>query len=235
MLYPISLQRIGRDEGVFTFYVESAAMRTEWATNLPKAIEAHAARQKATQVIALDVLSDQTFGAAETYGSLVPPAPVESQFGNPTCSAPLTTADGQNLVVAGCAQGLFIGFRGKPRTMKQVVHLAGITQCAILAEFGFILVVAQKVLIACAFAPLPPGFFLVLEPQAHSFRFIFSRLTRSARTVWNSVGFGVQDSATAQRQPGRPVHASRQGRRRRSSNTRDMYDRPSLTFVGSRF
>ena len=117
---------------------------------MTEAVERHAEAQKATQVVALDVLSDQTFGGASTIGSLVPSAPPESQFGNPTCSAPLTTADGQTLVVAGCAQGLFIGFRGKPRTMRQVVHLAGITQCAILPEFGFILVVAQKVLIACA-------------------------------------------------------------------------------------
>ncbi|KAM0753197.1 hypothetical protein T439DRAFT_378904 [Meredithblackwellia eburnea MCA 4105] len=158
LLFPISLHRIGREEGTFTFYVDSAATRTKWAEKLPKAMEEHAEASRAKQVIALDVLSDQTFGGADTViGSLVPPAPLESQFGNPTCSAPLTTADGQNLVVAGCAQGLFIGFRGKPRTMRQVVHLTGITQCAILPEYGFILVVAQKVLIAYSLEALVPS------------------------------------------------------------------------------
>jgi hypothetical protein len=37
-----------------------------------------------------------------------------------------------SLLVAGCAQGLFIGYKGKP--LRQVVHLTGITQCAILQE-----------------------------------------------------------------------------------------------------
>ncbi|KAK4698467.1 RHO1 GDP-GTP exchange protein 1/2, partial [Phenoliferia sp. Uapishka_3] len=157
LLYPIHLNRIGREEGTFTFYVESDSLRKSWSKKLQEAVDLHAQAQKASQVVSLETLSDQTFGGTSTIGSLVPSAPAESQFGNPTCSAPLTTADGQNLVVAGCAQGLFIGFRGKPRTMRQVVHLAGITQCAILPEFGFILVVAQKVLIAYSLEALVPS------------------------------------------------------------------------------
>jgi hypothetical protein len=33
--------------------------------------------------------------------------------------------------------------------MRQVVHLQGITQCAVLQEFGFVLVLAQGALVAC--------------------------------------------------------------------------------------
>lgn len=35
--------------------------------------------------------------------------------------------------------------------MQQVVHLSGITQCAVLPDFSFLLVVANKVLVACEF------------------------------------------------------------------------------------
>lgn len=36
--------------------------------------------------------------------------------------------------------------------MQQVVHLNGITQCAVLPDFSFLLVVANKVLVACKFS-----------------------------------------------------------------------------------
>ncbi|KAL8293744.1 hypothetical protein RQP46_000445 [Phenoliferia psychrophenolica] len=157
LLYPITLTRIGRNEGRLTFYVESEALRKDWATKLAAAVEEHRTAQEKTRVVALVPLAEQTFGCASTIGSLVPSAPADKMMGNPTCSAPLTAADGQPLIVAGCAQGLFIGFRDKPQTMRQVVHLAGITQCAILPEFGFILVVAQKVLIAYSLEALVPS------------------------------------------------------------------------------
>lgn len=40
--------------------------------------------------------------------------------------------------------------------MQQVVHLAGITQCAVLPDFSFLLVVANKVLVAYALEALIP-------------------------------------------------------------------------------
>lgn len=152
LVYPIFFNQIGRYSGPVTYYVDTPAVRQEWEKKFKEAIALGQRTQEKNRVVRLEVLSDQTFGATTAIGSLTPEAPASTQFGRPTCSVPLTTTDGQStvsLIVAGCAEGLFIGFRGKPRSMKQVVHLAGITQCAVLQEFGFILVVASKVLIAC--------------------------------------------------------------------------------------
>lgn len=152
-MYPISFQQLGRHGGTVTYFVESSSTRTEWAEKLKDAIARRQQYQEANRVVRLEILSDKTFGAT-TFGSLAPEAPVSTQFGRPTCSVTLTTTDGHAsvaLVVVGCAQGLFIGYRGKPRSLVQVVHLTAITQCAVLQEFGFVLVVANKVVIACKF------------------------------------------------------------------------------------
>ena len=104
-LFPITLSRIGRNEGRLTFYVESEAVRKDWATKLVDAFEQHTQALRKSQVVELVPLAEQTFGCSSTIGSLVPAAPAEKMLGNPTCSAPLTAADGQPLIVAGCAQG----------------------------------------------------------------------------------------------------------------------------------
>lgn len=151
LVYPISFQQLGRHGGTVTYFVESLSTRIEWAGKLKDAIARRQQYQEANRVVRLVVLSDKTFGAT-TFGSLAPEAPVSTQFGRPTCSVTLTTTDGHAsvaLIVVGCAQGLFIGYRGKPQSMVQVVHLTAITQCAVLQEFGFVLVVANKVVIAC--------------------------------------------------------------------------------------
>lgn len=147
LIYPISLYQIGRNEGMLTYYVDSLIVRQNWEKKIREALELRKSSQDSHRVVRLEPLSEQTFGT-NTVGSLAPPAPSSSQFGRPTCSIPLTFADGQSLVIAGCAAGLFVGFRGKE--MRQVVHLTGITQCAVLQEFGFVLVLAQGALIACA-------------------------------------------------------------------------------------
>lgn len=124
VVYPISFFQIGRYDGPVHYYVDSAAIRQEWELQFKEALAGRAHQQEALRVVRLDPLADQTFGAASLVGSLVQDAPANS-FGRPTCSVPLKTPDGQSLIVAGCSEGLFIGFRGRPRSMRQVVHLAG--------------------------------------------------------------------------------------------------------------
>lgn len=154
LVYPITFAQIGRYGGLVTYFVDSPAVRDDWKKKLRAAIAARLQHQEDNQVVRLELLSDSTFGAT-TFGSLTPEAPASTQFGKPTTSCPLTTGgEGQariDLVVVGSPKGLFIGYEGKPRSMTQVVHLSDITQCCVLQEFGFILVVANKVLIACTF------------------------------------------------------------------------------------
>ncbi|ORY90211.1 CNH domain-domain-containing protein [Leucosporidium creatinivorum] len=158
LAYPIHFHQMGRFNGPVYYYVESAALRSEWEKRLREAIALRSQRQAANRVVRLDPLADQTFGTTSTaVGSLTPNAPAANQFGRPTCSVPLTTADGQSLVIATCSEGLFIGVRGRPNSMRKVLHLPDITQCAVLPEFGFVLVVANRVLIAYSLEALIPS------------------------------------------------------------------------------
>ncbi|BGP36192.1 Rho guanine nucleotide exchange factor [Rhodotorula kratochvilovae] len=161
LLWPVSFFQLGRFDGLVYFYVDSPALRAEWEKHLKAAVALRHARQAARRVVRLDPLADLTFGSTSTVvGSLAPAsasADPATRFGKPTCSTPLATADGAWLVIAGCAEGIFIGWRGRPRTMQQVVHLAGITQCAVLPEFSFLLVIANKVLVAYALEALIPS------------------------------------------------------------------------------
>ncbi|GAA5891760.1 hypothetical protein JCM8208_002876 [Rhodotorula glutinis] len=187
LLWPISFFQLGRYDGLVHLYVESAALRSQWEAHLHAAVAQRAQCAAANPVVRLDPLADLTFGSTSAVvGSLLSPAAARAdpgtRFGKPTCSTPLrmpaaagsASGDGhQWLVVAGCAEGIFVGWRaggagssssaaaghGRPqqRTMQQVVHLEGITQCAVLPEFSFLLVIANKVLVAYALEALIPS------------------------------------------------------------------------------
>ncbi|BGO99068.1 Rho guanyl-nucleotide exchange factor [Rhodotorula toruloides] len=157
LLYPVSYFQLGRFDGLVYFYVDSAGVRDEWEKMLKEAVTQRLRQQELRRVVRLDPLADQTFGTTSTIGSLSGASGAPNQFGRPTCSTPLMTVDGLWLIIAGCAEGIFVGWRGRPKTMQQVVHLAGITQCAVLTEFSFLLVIANKVLVAYALEALIPS------------------------------------------------------------------------------
>ncbi|GAA5854952.1 hypothetical protein JCM8547_002320 [Rhodosporidiobolus lusitaniae] len=160
LVYPLTFHQLGRFNGLVHLYVDVPSSRAEWEKQLKAAISLCLARQEARRVVRLDPLADQTFGSSSlTVGSLTAPTPTApgNQFGKPTCSVPLRTVDGLWLIIAGCQEGIFIGWRGRPKTMQQVVHLAGITQCSVLPEFSFLLVIANKVLVAYALEALIPS------------------------------------------------------------------------------
>ncbi|GAA6008068.1 hypothetical protein JCM10207_007016 [Rhodosporidiobolus poonsookiae] len=161
LVYPFSFFQLGRFDGLVYLYVDSPAVRDEWERQLKAAISLRMQRQAAERVVRLDPLADATFGSASlTVGSLTAPSATSApsnRFGKPTCSVPLQTADGLWLIIAGCAEGIFIGWRGRPKTMQQVVHLAGITQCAVLPDFSFLLVIANRVLVAYTLEALIPS------------------------------------------------------------------------------
>ncbi|GAA5923419.1 uncharacterized protein JCM15063_003641 [Sporobolomyces koalae] len=157
LLYPISFFQMGRFDGLVHLYVDTPAQRLEWERKMREAVALREQRQEASRVVRLDPLADATFGTTSTIGSLnAGPAQGTNQFGKPTCSTPLQTIEGLWLVIAGCQEGIFIGWRGRPGSMQQVVHLGGITQCAVLPDFSFLLVVANKVLVAYALEALIP-------------------------------------------------------------------------------
>ncbi|KAF9649980.1 hypothetical protein BDM02DRAFT_1684009 [Thelephora ganbajun] len=61
-----------------------------------------------------------------------------------TCSVPFTTPDGRGLMAIGCAEGIWIGFKHDPRSMRPALHPRMVSQCVMLEHFGIFLVLADK-------------------------------------------------------------------------------------------
>lgn len=159
-VYPITLHHTGRVGGAVILFAESAQSRTEWKTKLEEALGIRKVVQESNKVFEIETLSSETFIMPNTLaGPSSPPSWTQenSYTGRVTCSVPFNTADGRGLVAIGCAEGVWIGFRHDPKSMRRVLHLKMVTQCAMLEEFGIFLVLADKSLFAYHIEALVPS------------------------------------------------------------------------------
>jgi hypothetical protein len=115
--------------------------------------------QESNKVFEVETLSADTFLVPSMSAAAQGPAwNQESTYtGKVTCSVPFSTPDGRALVAIGCAEGVWIGFRHDPKSMRRVLHLKMVTQCAMLEEFGIFLVLADKSLFAYHIEALVPS------------------------------------------------------------------------------
>lgn len=173
-LYPFTVQHNGRQSTPITLYVETAQARSDWKQKLEEAKGLRAVVSESNKVFEIETLSIETF--------LVPPVnltttntpswhDVGSYTGRVTCSVPfskftgsapleyiaesysLATADGRGLVAIGCSEGVWIGFRHDSRSMRRVLHVRMVSQCAMLEDFGLFLVLADKVSLGRSIQP----------------------------------------------------------------------------------
>ncbi|GJJ11168.1 hypothetical protein Clacol_005400 [Clathrus columnatus] len=161
-VYPCTIHHNGRIGGLYTLYAESAQSRAEWKTKLEEALVLRKTVTDNNKVFELETLSADTF--------LVPSLQNQSNAawnqeqvltGKVTCSVPfysqIATADGMRLVAVGCAEGVWIGLRHDSKSMRRVLHLKAVTQCAMLEDFGIFLVLADKSLWAYHIEALVPS------------------------------------------------------------------------------
>ncbi|KAH9951090.1 Dbl-like domain-containing protein [Amylocystis lapponica] len=158
-VYPCTIHHTGRLGGLYTLFAESLQARNEWKQKLDEAIGLRKVVQESNKVFEIETLSADTFLVpALTPGAGTPSWNAENAFtGKVTCSVPFTTADGRGLVAIGCAEGVWIGFRHDSRSMRRVLHLKMVTQCAMLEDFGIFLVLADKSLFAYHIEALVPS------------------------------------------------------------------------------
>ncbi|OJT02956.1 Rho1 guanine nucleotide exchange factor 1 [Trametes pubescens] len=159
LVYPCTIHHNGRLGGLYTVFAESSQVRNEWKQKLEEAIGLRKVVQDSNKVFEIETLSADTF--------LVPAMGPSSSgtswnhenafTGKVTCSVPFTTADGRGLVAIGCAEGVWIGFRHDSRSLRRVLHLKMVTQCAMLEDFGIFLVLADKSLFAYHIEALVPS------------------------------------------------------------------------------
>jgi hypothetical protein len=68
-----------------------------------------------------------------------------SVLGFGPCLQALVTVDGRSLIAIGCEEGVWIGLRHDPRSLRKVLHVKAVTNIAVLEEFGIVLVLQDKV------------------------------------------------------------------------------------------
>ncbi|TFK39736.1 CNH domain-containing protein [Crucibulum laeve] len=157
-VYPFTIHHTGRLGGRCVLYAESATARQEWKQKLDEALGLRKVVQESNKVFEIETLSIDTFLIPSM--STAPNSPAWSDgtmfTGKVTCSVPFNTPDGRGLVAIGCAEGVWIGFRHDSRSMRRVLHLKMVTQCAILEDFGLFLVLADKALFAYHIEALVP-------------------------------------------------------------------------------
>lgn len=158
-VYPCTIHHNGRLGGLWTLYAESAQARNEWKQKLDEAIGLRKVVQESNKVFEVETLSADTFLVPSVLpGASTQPWSHENAYtGKVTCSVPFNTSDGRALVAIGCAEGVWIGFRHDSRSMRRVLHLKMVTQCAMLEDFGIFLVLADKSLFAYHIEALVPS------------------------------------------------------------------------------
>ncbi|KAF8626558.1 hypothetical protein AX15_004807 [Amanita polypyramis BW_CC] len=157
-VYPLTLHHNGRMGGPYLLYAETQQGRMEWKTKLEEALVLRRVVQDSNKVFEIETLSADMFLMPSFMGGAQHQAWNQDTFtGRATCSVPFTTSDGRALVAIGCAEGVWIGFRHDPMSLRRVLHLKTVTQCAMLEEFGIFLVLADKSLFAYHIEALVPS------------------------------------------------------------------------------
>jgi len=166
-IFPCSIHHAGRVGGIYHLFAESAQQRTEWRQKLEEAMGLRAVVQEANKVFEVETLSIDTFLTPSIQAASTFSWSGDSPFtGKVTCSVPFSTSDGRGLVAIGCAEGVWIGLRHDSKSMRRVLHLKMVTQCAMLEDFGIFLVLADKSLFAYHIEALVPS----NPPSANSTR-----------------------------------------------------------------
>ncbi|KIY68054.1 Dbl-like domain-containing protein [Cylindrobasidium torrendii FP15055 ss-10] len=181
-VYPCTIHCNGRLGGNFLLYAESAQARQEWKEKLEEAVGLRRVVQESNKVFEIETLSADTFLVPSIMAG--PAWNLEQAFtGKVTCSVPFKTPDGRALVAIGCAEGVWIGFRHDSRSMRRVLHLKSVTQCAMMEDFGIFLVLADKCLFAYHIEALVPS-----SPASHHANQSPQRLNGNKEVQFFSVG-----------------------------------------------
>ncbi|KAJ3569204.1 hypothetical protein NP233_g5203 [Leucocoprinus birnbaumii] len=159
-VYPMTLHHSGRAGGPFMMYAKTSQSRSEWQQKFAYALAMHKAVQESNKVFEIEILNADTFLAPSmiTAASGLARNQDNAFTGKVTCSVPFNASDGRRLVAVGCAEGLWIGFRHDPRSLRRVLHLRPwLRNGAMLEEFGIFLVLADKSLFAYHIEALVPS------------------------------------------------------------------------------
>ncbi|KAI0641008.1 CNH-domain-containing protein [Trametes meyenii] len=141
--YPLAFHGHGRHGGTYTLYASSVEERNAWRAKMREAIALRRAVQESGSIFRLETIT------ADTAGSQEAPAHQSGLVtGRVSCTLPFGTSDGRQLVVIGSEDGVWMGTPHTPESIQRVMSLKMVTQLAFLAEYGLLIVLAEKLLYA---------------------------------------------------------------------------------------
>ncbi|KAJ6607025.1 CNH domain-containing protein [Mycena sp. CBHHK59/15] len=155
-VFPWTIHHNGRLGGPYILFSESAQARSEWKQKLEEALGIRKVVQESNKVFEAETLSADTFLVPSVQVGPTSPAwnqdtsftgKVPALFLSVSCLMrelsgaydPSRHLGWAWIVAIGCAEGVWIGFRHDPKSMRRVLHLKMVTQCAMLDEFGIFL------------------------------------------------------------------------------------------------
>jgi hypothetical protein len=183
-VWPFTISFIGQGQlgGQYTLWTDSYAARADWQEKLQHAKVLRSEVNDAGRVFEMTPLCLDTFYMAPNYAA--PRSDGETPFtGRVACSCPFSespitcisqkgqiltrsvTIDGRSLVAVGCEEGVWIGLRHDPRSLRKVLHVKAVTNIAVLEEFGIFLVLQDKV-IRGLWHILPDESLIITEPSS---------------------------------------------------------------------
>ncbi|MCO5573443.1 hypothetical protein L7F22_027214 [Adiantum nelumboides] len=160
-LFPLTITHLAGKTESLTLYTANKNERDEWRAKIEEAIGLRLAVQEANKLFEVWPISSDLF-ALPPVNSLDPEKPppgvsAADFHGSVTCAVPFKTRDGRRLIAISCADGVWIGLRNDAKSLRKVLHLKLVMQCAVLEAFGIFVVLADKVLISYSLDALVPS------------------------------------------------------------------------------
>lgn len=152
-MYPFSVWHRFRPAQVWTMYAPSEEVRQAWRQALNRA----GTNDPSLGPVMRCNLSGDVFRLPATApGALLPWRDTPTML-DITCTTSWTGPHGEALLAMGTSDGVWIGHQGQPSTLRKVLHVRHITQCAVLALYRRFLVLADRTLIAYDLEALVPS------------------------------------------------------------------------------
>lgn len=136
-MYPITVRHRDGVGELHLVYVTSAGARDAWRAAFAKATGALAERRASHAPFAPRVLAHWTHGSV-------------------SCAASFRV-HGERLVALGGSDGLWLGLYGVPESLRKVLHLRNVMQCAVLSQFARFVVLADHTLYSYSLESLVPS------------------------------------------------------------------------------
>ncbi|OSD03816.1 CNH-domain-containing protein [Trametes coccinea BRFM310] len=150
--YPLSFNCHGKHGASYTLYASTIEVRNEWRRKMLHAISARKASQESSSIFRLETIS------ASTTLSHEGPAHHSGQItGRASCTLPFGTTDGRRYFAIGSEDGVWIGMPHHPSSFQRVIPVKMVTQIAFLAEFGLLVVLADRIVHAIDIESVVPS------------------------------------------------------------------------------